>query len=284
MKRHKIIIIGARGMLGSVVSKYLATRGENIMALTRKELDIEEKNSIFELEEMIKPDTDYIINCAGIIKPRIGEDSQSAEETMEINSGFPIKLAALISVLNKRDYPVKFIHVSTDCVFTGNNEGKYQIDDTPDAKDVYGLSKFLGECCKIHSLVIRTSIIGEELKNKYSLLEWMKSMKGGHVHGWDDHIWNGVTTLQLAKFIEEIIENDQFQKGLIQYAGEPINKYDLLCAINKIYNLEIDVHRDQGGNVCDRSLELNLRGITHKKIPHIKEQLAELKQFFEQNM
>ena len=278
---QKIIVLGSTGMLGSVVSKYLAMKDYDVKTPTRKEIDIENQNSIYKLEEMIEKDTAYIINCAGVIKPRMNEEEP--DSTFEINSGFPIKIAGMINALRTRDYPVKLIHISTDCVFTGDTPGKYQVEDIPDASDTYGLSKFLGEACKVSAMVIRTSIIGEEKRNKYSLLEWMKSMKGEHVHGWTDHIWSGVTTLQLAKFIEKTIDHDTFYTGLTQYAGEPMNKYELLCVINRVYNLDIDVHEDEGGSLCDRSLELDVP-TSDEKVPYIITQLIELRKFFKQNM
>ncbi len=280
--KQKIIVLGSTGMLGSVVSKYLALKDYNVKALTRKELDIESQNAVYELKDMVEKDTAYIINCAGAIKPRIS-NMCTEEETLAINSAFPIKIAGMIRALSTRNYPVRFIHISTDCVFTGDTAGKYQVEDIPDSEDMYGLSKFLGEACKVAALVIRTSIIGEEIRNKYSLLEWMKSMKGEHVHGWTDHIWSGVTTLQLAKFIEKTIDQDTFHTGLIQYAGKPINKYELLKAINRIYNLDIDVHEDEEGALCDRSLELDVFA-TDEKVPSIITQLIELKKFFEVNI
>jgi len=283
--KQKIIVLGATGMLGSVVSKYLTIKDYDVKALSSKDIDLEEPDAIFKLEGMIEKDTACIINCAGIIKPRISSvylEEKELDPVFSVNSAFPIKMASMVNALRIREYQVKLIHISTDCVFTGDSPGKYQTEDIPDASDTYGLSKFLGEACKSSGMVIRTSIIGEEKRNKYSLLEWMKSMKGDHVHGWTDHTWSGVTTLQLAKYIEDLIYKNTIYNVLVQYASEPINKYELLCLINKVYDLNIDVHADEGGQICDRSLQLDTFGAT--KITDLETQLIELKKFFEVHM
>jgi len=64
---------------------------------------------------------------------------------------------------------VPMIHLSTDCVFDGNS-GLYVESDPTCAKDAYGQSKIDGE--PQNAITLRTSIVGPEASNFYSLLCW----------------------------------------------------------------------------------------------------------------
>lgn len=264
--RPNIIIIGANGMLGNTVVKYFNSLEKyDITPLTSKEFNIL-TDPLESFTKILKNNTIVVINCAGIIKPRI--NTLVVEDVFKINSLFPVQLGKLLN-------NIKIIHISTDCVFTGNS-GPYNEKDVPDATDIYGMSKILGEECQYNALVVRTSIIGEELNNKYSLLEWAKSETGNEVQGWTDHIWSGVTTLQLAKFISKLLTQDFFKNGLIHYAGIPIDKYELLNIINDVYNLKLKIKKTTSIKACNRSLIMS----SDYKIPDLQQQLQELQTFF----
>jgi dTDP-4-dehydrorhamnose reductase len=270
MKEH-ILVIGSNGMLGSVVSRYLSNAFD-VTGTTSDDFNIL-NDSLDKLKPFIKDNTFSVINCAGVIKPRI--QFYEIKDVFKINSLFPIQLSQWLDKLVPH---VGMIHISTDCVFTGKT-GNYDVNDIPDATDLYGMSKILGESCTNRAQVIRTSIIGEELNNKYSLIEWAKSEAGNEVSGWTDHIWSGVTTLQLAKFIKESLENNWVYSELIHYASEPINKYKLLKLINKTYNLNLTVHKIDSGNPCNRSLYVYDKTML---APSLQDQLVELKEFFDE--
>lgn len=269
---NNVIVIGANGMLGSTVSRYLSQQGYDVTSLTSKEFNILE-SPIDDLSKYLNNETIAVINCAGIIKPRIKH--YKSKDVFKINSWFPVQLGKYLAT---RDHWIDYyIHVSTDCVFTGNN-GPYKEDSVPDSIDLYGMSKMLGESCYPDCMVLRTSIIGEELNNKYSLLEWAKSEAGNTVSGWTDHIWSGVTTLELAKFMDYCINHDIVNHEIVHYASEPINKYELLKLINEVYSLNLDIKKVNSGTPCDRSLEV----VSDDYLaPELKLQLKELKEFFD---
>jgi len=152
-----------------------------------------------------------------------------------VNSIFPIKLGE-ISTKKK----MKYIHITTNCVFSGN-KGLYIESDIHDAEELYGISKSLGENIS-DACILRTSIIGEELFNKVSLLEWVKSNKNGNIKGYTNFYWNGVTCLTLANIILDIIKNNIYWKGIRHiYSPNIINKYELCQIINKVYKLNINI-------------------------------------------
>jgi dTDP-4-dehydrorhamnose reductase len=163
-----------------------------------------------------------------------------------VNSLFPHVLEEVSKTIG-----CKVIHITTDCVFSGLR-GFYSETDDHDCVDEYGKTKSLGENKNL--MVIRTSIIGEELKNKKSLIEWVKSQNNSKVNGFTNHFWNGVTCLELAKFVENIISTESYWAGVRHiFSPEIVSKFDLLRIIKKTYNLNIDI-TPSTANFCDRSL------------------------------
>lgn len=266
----KILIFGANGMLGNYVSSYLRKTYE-IISITRNEYDVI-KNSTNDLESIVKNSgAVYIINCLGLI-PHSQKNgvSTSNRDYFKINSIFP----NLLSLLAKQ-YGIKMIHITTDCVFNGE-KGNYNEDDIHDEMSDYGVSKSLGEpdnCC-----IIRTSIIGEELRNKRSLLEWVKSNKNGCVNGFTNHYWNGITCLELAKVIGEIISKNIWWIGTRHiYSPKSASKYELVSMINDIYELGIKIDPVE----CDKKIDKTILSKYDMKfnILDLEKQLIELKNY-----
>lgn len=283
MNNTKILVLGASGMLGSVVTNYLRQNHE-VLSYDSNGFNIL-KQPISDLKSVLSM-VSTVVNCAGIIKPRIS--SHTPEEVLKVNSLFPMQLEHYITNDSYGededdwdDHP-NIIHISSDCVFSGKN-GPYSEHSTPDATDLYGISKALGEATLGNggSITLRTSIIGEEINNKYSLLEWAKSQAGNVVSGYIDHLWSGVTTLELAKFIEFVIDNNYDDYGgVIHVAGNTITKYELLRTINKIYNLNLDIKMVESGDPINRSLLKSECNWTEEfTIKPIADQLYELREF-----
>lgn len=195
-------------------------------------LDVCNKDKVHGVIQKISPDV--IVNCIGIlIRGAISNPSNA----IYVNSYFPHFLAQEADSVNS-----KLIHISTDCVFSGK-KGSYVDSDFRDADDIYGRSKALGEIRNDKDLTIRTSIIGPELKrNGEGLFHWFMTQKG-LVSGYKTAFWSGVTTLELAKMINWVIQKDFNLSGLIQLSNNKcISKNDLLLLINRIWrrkNLEV---------------------------------------------
>ena len=144
---------------------------------------------------------------------------------IKINSCFSLEL---IQLCEKIEVPL--IQVGTDCVFSGKR-GEYLEDDDHDETGAYGISKSLGEPSSC--TVIRTSIIGRELYNKKSFLEWVLSNDGKTINGYENHIWNGITCLEWSKLIEKIINQNDFWKGTKHFISPTqTSKYDLVKMIS----------------------------------------------------
>ena len=129
------------------------------------------------------------------------------------------------------------IHITTDCVFDGS-KGNYVESDLPTETNFYGRSKSLGEINNAKDVTFRMSIIGPELKSGTGLLDWVRNAPEQNLTGWDDAWWNGITTLQLAKCIDQYI-NNPCVSGIYHLVNNRIRitKYNLLLLINRTYGL-----------------------------------------------
>ena len=263
----QVIVFGSTGMLGRYVCEYLK-ESISVIGITRDDFDAETGTlqDLRRLFERNKVDSDTVVfNALGAI-PHAGVQSESTY--FKVNSICPMLLSTLCV-----DYGAKMIHATTDCVFDGLS-GNYDEMSSKNSKDVYGLSKLIGE--NITATVIRTSIIGENKKG-ISLVEWVKKNSGKQVTGYTNHFWNGITCLQFAKLVKYMIINNVFWDGIRHiYSPEVISKADLIEMINKEYDLNITVVKAKV-NLCDRSLKSTYDLIT--TIPSLQQQIHEMKEF-----
>lgn len=256
----KIILFGSTGMLGNYVKKYLSQFHE-IVCINRDMFDIE--SCEWKRLETLVQTGELVINCAGAIP----QQKCDIRKYIALNTVFPHKLNEIA-----REYSVPFIHITTDCVFSGR-DGNYNENSKHDAEDIYGISKSLGEDSSM--CIIRTSIIGEELNNKNSLIEWVIKQKNGTIDGYENFFWNGVTCLQLAKIIEYVIRKNEYWQGVRHiFSPVSVSKYELCQYINEIYDLNIQINKKTlpCKNMTITSIfnnELN------NLIPNLKQQIME---------
>lgn len=275
----KVLILGSRGMLGHIVYYYLKSLNKyqlfdssfeekmNPESLLVDATNKEELKSVF---KQIKPD--IAINCIGIL---IKSSAINPANAILLNSYLPHFLSNLA-----RETDSKIIHISTDCVFSGNT-GSYKEDDFKDAQDIYGLSKSLGELNNNLDLTLRTSIIGPELVEfGEGLFHWFMNQTGT-INGFTEMVWGGVTTLELAKVIDYSI--DEKLTGLIHVTNNtPINKHDLIKLFKDIWRTKhININPIPGKKV-NKSLICTRRDFKIQ-ISSYHEMLQNLKQFMLEN-
>lgn len=242
----KVLIFGATGMLGHKLAQRLSREHETWSAIRRdfsevekfgifrpettiSQINVTNETHVFELLNKYRPDV--VINTAGIIKQRMTSEA----EVIAVNAAFPRVLAAMAS-----DFGYRLISISTDCVFTGRR-GNYSEKDAPDADDLYGQSKHLGEVSGANCLTIRTSLIGRELFHSTGLLEWFLANRNKQVAGYTNAIFSGFPTVVFADIISEIISNYPKISGLLHIASKPISKFALLQLINTEYECGADI-------------------------------------------
>lgn len=211
---------------------------------TAEDVKVEDEGLVRRTIERIKPDV--VINAIGIIKQL--PSSKDVITTLNVNSIFPHRLAQLSD-----EFGFRLICVSTDCVFDGVRGG-YTEADKPNATDLYGKSKNLGEVTGENRLTIRTSIIGRELTSSHSLVEWFLSNRGKQVKGFARAIYSGFPTIVFVDIIRKLLTEHKHLAGLYHVSSDPINKFDLLKLINSAYDSGIEIERDEEF-IIDRSLD-----------------------------
>jgi dTDP-4-dehydrorhamnose reductase len=257
----KILILGGSGMLGHKLFQTLKQEFDvfatlrsdwnsyqkfNIFDKDRIFENIEAENyeKIYEIVKNLKPEV--IVNAVGIIKQL--ESSKNVIKTLTVNSIFPHRLSELAEEFNAR-----LICISTDCVFSGE-KGNYKEEDIPDASDLYGKSKNLGEVTAENCLTIRTSIIGRELQTSHSLVEWFLSNAGKKIKGYKTAVFSGFPTIVLAEILADVITKHKDLNGLYHVSSEPVNKFDLLELIKKAYQIPVEIEPSDEVKI-DRSLD-----------------------------
>ncbi|MDQ3323072.1 MAG: SDR family oxidoreductase [Acidobacteriota bacterium] len=257
----KIFIIGGGGMLGHKLVQSWRDKFEVWTSLrsgiadyekfnifdpkkTYENINVKNTEQIEEIIGEVKPRV--IVNAVGIIKQL--PESKDIVNTLEINSIFPHLLKEIAEKFDSR-----LINISTDCVFSGS-KGNYNEEDVPDAADLYGKSKNLGEVTGKGCLTLRTSIIGRELLTKHSLAEWFFASDGGKVKGFKKAVFSGFPTIVLADILSELIENHKRLEGLYHLSGGAIDKFSLLNLLKNAYKLNVEIEPDD--DFCiDRSLD-----------------------------
>ena len=259
----KVLLIGSTGMLGSALQCYLSTQKRiKLFQLKKSSFDIlKDKVEIIPLSKY-----DWIINAAGIINRRI-KNKSDIKTAYRVNSEFPISLANWCEKLK-----VKLIHQSTDCVFDGSI-GLYNELSKPSANDIYGKSKLMGE--PKNCLVIRTSLIGPETKNFYSLLCWF--LRQETCEGYSGHLWNGITTYQASVIIAEIIIKNLYVQRIQHFFSDDISKYHLLKIIKKTFLTKTDIINNSIPKKDMRLRSMYKDDLACLKINKIKLQIKQLK-------
>jgi len=218
-----VLVLGGTGMLGSMIVDQLnATQGLDLVVTTRTGAPATPatagvKHVAFDavhddplaLLQVLPSDT-WVINAIGTIKPYINEsDPASRVRAIHVNALFPHNLAAASESVGAR-----VIQIATDCVYSGA-AGGYDESALHDALDIYGKTKSLGEVPSPAVMHLRVSIIGPELSGHVSLLDWFRGLpSGAAVTGFDNHLWNGVTTMQYARLVRGAITNERFTPGM----------------------------------------------------------------------
>jgi dTDP-4-dehydrorhamnose reductase len=259
--KFKVLVLGVSGLIGSTTFRVLSERDDwSVYGTVRLEtvkrwfeaqladrligdVDVVNYERLRHVIENVRPHV--IVNCIGATKHKTeGSEPQTA---ISLNALLPHRLAALCEPIGAR-----LVHVSSDCVFSGNR-GDYTEDDLPDASDLYGKSKALGEVLYPHSITLRTSTIGHELNSSFGLLNWFLCQKDS-CDGYTRAVFSGLPTVIFARIVRDVVIPRRDLHGLYHVAGPPIAKYELLKLIADVYGKAIDIN-PVNEPAIDRSLD-----------------------------
>jgi len=265
--KKKVLVLGASGMLGSAAVRIFGETTE-VFAGVRSEselsqlgisaarlgvddahlllgFDARDPESILPLLE--KSEADIIVNAAGIISQRT--DSANSRLMIEVNSVWPHALAQMSEERGSR-----LIHMSTDCVFSGER-GNYTEDDIPDAADIYGRSKLLGEVTDSpNAVTVRTSIIGWQFGPQVSLAGWFAEHRNDELKGYSKAVFSGLPTSELCRIVRDYLLPNPSLCGLYQVSAPPIDKYTLLKLLAEKMGWRVNIIPDDSYRV-DKSLD-----------------------------
>ena len=281
-----VLVLGATGMLGNAVFRFLsATPGYRVIGSARSsrglqhfdgdlranvltDVDVEQPDQLLSAIERARPQV--IINCVGLVKQLAQADDPLT--ALPINAMLPHRLARLAAIAGAR-----LVHVSTDCVFAGTR-GAYKEVETPDATDLYGRSKLLGEVDYPHAITLRTSIIGHELSTAHGLVGWFLSQRTG-IRGYTRAIFSGLPTVELARVMRDHVLPQPGLHGVYHVSSKPISKHDLLRLVGQAYGHDIDIAPDTSVSI-DRSLDSSrFTGVTGYIAPDWPELVQRMRAF-----
>jgi dTDP-4-dehydrorhamnose reductase len=274
----KILVIGSKGMAGHVIFRYLTQLNTyQVYGVAR---NVENSDRIFNLDiintnglnKIFELKFDIVINCIGIL---IKDAEENPDKAIWFNSYFPHYLESITKNTN-----TKVISISTDCVFSGD-KGDYTEKDFKDGKGFYAQSKALGEIVNSKDLTIRTSILGPELnKNGIGLFHWFMNQTG-QINGYSYAFWSGITTIELAKAINQIILQDL--TGLVILAASPkIDKYNLLKLFNLLFRNDIIKINSDSKYKVDKSMR-SIRSDFNYTIPSYETMVLEMRDWIKNN-
>jgi dTDP-4-dehydrorhamnose reductase len=262
----KVLILGSTGMLGHQVVNYFLKFDDYDVIDVAFRSKLREKTIISDVTDktafekvIIELSPDFIVNCIGVLI----HGSSNVENAIYLNAYLPHQLKKI-----SKNIGAKLIHISTDCVFSGD-KGGYIETDTRDGKGIYSQTKKLGEIEDDTNLTLRTSIIGPELKdNGEGLFHWFMNQQG-EISGFTKTMWSGVTTIELAKTVKWSIDNSI--TGLYHVTNNSsINKCELLKLFQKYTKKDIDIKSVDGKNVdksfIDTRLLMNYKTLSYDQM------------------
>lgn len=271
----KILVLGCNGMAGHLISLYFKERGHEVVGFARSASTVLEKTIVGDASDLdlVKStvesgDYDAIINCIGLLN-QFAESSKAM--AVLLNGYLPHYLVDIT-----KDTKTKVIHMSTDCVFAGN-DGPYYEDSLPNGTTFYDRSKAIGEINNAKDLTFRNSIIGPDIKaSGIGLFNWF--MKQNYsIGGYTGAIWTGVTTYTLAKAIEQALNEDL--TGLYNLVNnQSINKFDLCSLFNKYFRGgELKINPDDRLQL-DKSLRRKRNDFSFV-VPSYEQQIIEMREW-----
>lgn len=267
----KVLVIGAGGMAGHVVATHLREIGHTVSTVSAHQklddattlLDITDSRAL--VSYLSENQFDVVVNCVGLL---VRASDERKDLAAYINAYFPHQLEQLYTGTT-----TKIIHLSTDCVFSGMN-APYREDAWPDGPLFYDRTKALGEIHNEKDLTFRMSIIGPDMQQKGTgLFNWFYAQTGD-INGFTGSVWNGVTTIELAKAIGEAIEQDL--RGLYHLVPDGnITKFNLLNLFKQTFGRSDITVNPTEGVTHDKTL-VNTRKDFDYTVPSYPDMIEEM--------
>ena len=133
--RRLVLVLGAAGQLGEVMTEHLASHHE-VLARTRAELDVTDVRAVRDAIASLCPDV--IVNCSAYTK--VDDAERDPLQALSVNA-----LAVRTMARAAAEIDATLVHYSTDFVFAGTEQRELTEEDPPNPGGMYALTKLLGE-------------------------------------------------------------------------------------------------------------------------------------------
>ena len=271
----KLLVLGCNGMAGHLISLYFKEKGNDVIGFARSDSGLLDKTIIGDASDMLlvkrtieDGQYDAVINCIGLLN-QFAENNKAM--AVLLNGYLPHYLVEIT-----KNTKTRIIHMSTDCVFAGN-DGPYYEDSFPNGTTFYDRSKAIGEIDNDKDLTFRNSIIGPDIKESgIGLFNWFMKQEGP-IGGFTGAIWTGVTTLTLAKAMETALKENL--TGLYNLVNnQSITKFDLCSLFNRYFRKgEVEINPDDKLQL-DKSLRRKRNDFSFV-VPSYEQQIKEMREW-----
>ncbi len=207
----KVLVTGANGMLGQDLCPMLEDEGFDVVETDIHNLDITDIKNVENVLTKEKPD--YVIHCAAYTN--VDKAEEDSENAFKINVNGTKNIADICKKLD-----ITLVYISTDYVFDGTKQGKYETNDKPNPQSVYGNTKLGGEkavqICEKYYITRTSWLYGHHGKNFVEIMISLKDKEELKVV--DDQVGCPTWTVELANGIIKII-TEKMPYGIYHVCG-----------------------------------------------------------------
>ena len=235
----KILITGCKGQLGTEIQKQLRLgyseigpipemlQNAEIVAVDLPEVDISKLEPTLAYIAEVAPDV--VINCAAFTN--VDGCETNHDVAFQANAVGPRNLAMACEKIG-----AKLVHVSTDYVFSGRENGGIPLDeaDTPNPISAYGSTKVQGEryvqqfCSRF--FIVRTAWLYSYYGKNFVKTIYNAGKKFGKLEVVNDQLGNPTNAVDLAHVLLQLAATQEY--GIYHCTGEGIcSWYDFAAAI-----------------------------------------------------
>lgn len=201
-----ILITGATGLLGSILSPHLRKHGYNIVTLARAGtadilVDLSDKNKAFEMLEHIQPTR--IINLASLTNVDLCQDNPNMAYLANTRT-----VENIAYWIQETGTNCHLIQISTDQVY---DQAVLHAEDDISLTNIYAFSKYSGElaAAQVQSSILRTNFIGRsKISHRESFSDWVFNSLtiGKNIQVLDDVFFSPLSMTTLVEMIQLVVE------------------------------------------------------------------------------
>ncbi|MFB3161114.1 dTDP-4-dehydrorhamnose reductase [Neobacillus sp. 179-J 1A1 HS] len=232
----KVVVTGAAGQLGQDVLLELERKNHQAFGVDRQQLDITNEEDVLAFISKVKPDV--ILHCAAYTNVDAAEENEDA--AYQVNAAGTENLAKAAKLNGS-----KVIYISTDYVFDGTANEPYEVDEPTQPLGAYGRTKLAGEQLLQKHLdeffIVRTAWVFGVYGNNFVKTMIRLGKERGEVGVVHDQVGSPTYTVDLAKFMVELMETDKY--GIYHATNSGVcSWYEFAVEIFKQANMNVTVN------------------------------------------